>query len=294
MKSLLLKAHAKINVCLNITGKNKDNYHELDMVMLPLEYHDTIVLSRINNSEDNFITFDNMVVEKADDSIVSKVTYAFLEKYKRKERFSISIHKAIPAKAGLGGGSSDTATVLNGLCDFLKIHMTDKEKEEMLLPLGADCPYFINCVPARCKGIGEKITPIDVAKRYYVLIVQPSDGCKTKDVYEAFDKSPIKGGNVDDVCDALQKGDVEKLSKSAFNVLESASISIVPSIEKIKNKLIDFHLPMVLMTGSGSAVFALSEEKKELKKAFKYFDRFTDTNVIFTKTMAQRKNDKTC
>lgn len=285
MKSVLLKAHAKINLCLDITGTNKDNYHELDMVMIPLEFHDTILMSEIKKTNDNFITFDNLTIDKVEDSIVSRVVTKFLEKYNRPERFSISIHKAIPAKAGLGGGSSDTATVLNGLCNYLHINMSYKEKEEMLLSLGADCPYFINCVPARCKGVGEKISPIDVKKQYYVLIVQPSDGCKTKEVYGLFDKAPVKGGNVDKVCEALKNGDDELLKNSIFNVLEPAAMSMVSDIQKIKEKMNEFNLPVILMTGSGSAVFALSENKKDLKQAFKYFDRSTNTNVIFTKTL---------
>lgn len=265
MGKFLVKSYAKINIALNVLDKKEDGYHELDSIMVPLELHDSLIVSE-HYKDDNFVTIDDFSIDFSDYNITSLAIDSLSDKYGFKNRYRVLIHKVIPIKAGLGGGSSNAAAIMKALNKTLKLNISDEELMNIGLTLGADVPFFVKCVPARCRGIGEKIEPITIKNNYYVLIVKPNEGLATKKVFDKADELKLSVGNIDDVVDALASGDDEKLAKSMHNSLESAAISMLPEIKEIKNYLIDRGLKLVQMTGSGSAVFALSQDKKILKK----------------------------
>lgn len=265
MGKFLVKSYAKINIALNVLDKKEDGYHELDSIMVPLELHDSLIVSE-HYKDDNFVTIDDFSIDFSDYNITSLAIDSLSDKYGFKNRYRVLIHKVIPIKAGLGGGSSNAAAIMKALNKTLKLNISDEELMNIGLTLGADVPFFVKCVPARCRGIGEQIEPITIKNNYYVLIVKPNEGLATKKVFDKADELKLSVGNIDDVVDALASGDDEKLAKSMHNSLESAAISMLPEIKEIKNYLIDRGLKLVQMTGSGSAVFALSQDKKILKK----------------------------
>lgn len=265
MGKFLVKSYAKINIALNVLDKKEDGYHELDSIMVPLELHDSLIVSE-HYKDDNFVTIDDFSIDFSDYNITSLAIDSLSDKYGFKNRYRVLIHKVIPIKAGLGGGSSNAAAIMKALNKTLKLSISDEELMNIGLTLGADVPFFVKCVPARCRGIGEQIEPITIKNNYYVLIVKPNEGLATKKVFDKADELKLSVGNIDDVVDALASGDDEKLAKSMHNSLESAAISMLPEIKEIKNYLIDRGLKLVQMTGSGSAVFALSQDKKILKK----------------------------
>lgn len=262
MKKLLLKSYAKINICLNVVGKRKDGYHELDMVMLPLQLHDSILFAEARNASDHFVTIDDFSLGLFQYNIATAAIEKMQNKYKFDNKFRITIHKVIPMQAGLGGGSSNAAAVINGVNDYLKLNLPYEELVALSTGLGADIPFFITSKPARCRGIGEKIDFINVKNDYYVLLVKPEQGCSTQGVYKVSDQMELPVGNVETVIEALEKGDDDLLADSIFNALEKPAISLVPEIQVIKDKLKLAGLKIVQMTGSGSVVFALSTDKK--------------------------------
>lgn len=265
MGKFLVKSYAKINIALNVLDKKEDGYHEVDSIMVPLELHDSLIVSE-HYKDDNFVTIDDFSIDFSDYNITSLAIDSLSDKYGFKNRYRVLIHKVIPIKAGLGGGSSNAAAIMKALNKTLKLNISDEELMNIGLTLGADVPFFVKCVPARCRGIGEQIEPITIKNNYYVLIVKPNEGLATKKVFDKADELKLSVGNIDDVVDALASGDDEKLAKSMHNSLESAAISMLPEIKEIKNYLTDRGLKLVQMTGSGSAVFALSQDKKILKK----------------------------
>ena len=265
MGKFLIKSYAKINIALNVLDKKEDGYHEVDSIMVPLELHDSLIVSE-HYKDDNFVTIDDFSIDFSDYNITSLAIDSLSDKYGFKNRYRVLIHKVIPIKAGLGGGSSNAAAIMKALNKTLKLNISDEELMNIGLTLGADVPFFVKCVPARCRGIGEQIEPITIKNNYYVLIVKPNEGLATKKVFDKADELKLSVGNIDDVVDALASGDDEKLAKSMHNSLESAAISMLPEIKEIKNYLTDRGLKLVQMTGSGSAVFALSQDKKILKK----------------------------
>lgn len=269
MKSLLLKSYSKINICLNVVGKRPDGYHELDMIMLPLELHDSILFSELKNASDHFVTIDDFSLGLFKYNSATAAIEKMQSKYKFQNKFRITIHKVIPMQSGLGGGSSNSATVINAVNSYLKLNLPYEELISIATGLGADIPFFISNKPARCRGIGEKIDFINVKNDYYCLIVKPSQGCSTQGVYEVSDKMDLPIGDVELVKKALEEGDDDLLAKSIFNSLEAPAISLVPEIQVIKDKLFTAGLKIVQMSGSGSSVFALSTDKKLLKNIAK-------------------------
>lgn len=266
MKKLLLKSYAKINICLNVVGKRKDGYHELDMIMLPLELHDSIMFSEIKNGNDHFVTIDDFSLGLFKYNIATAAIEKMQAKYGFTNKFRITIHKVIPMQAGLGGGSSNAAAVINGVNDYLKLNLPYEELVAISTGLGADIPFFISNKPARCRGIGEIIDFINVKNDYYVLLVKPAKGCSTQGVYQVSDQMELPMGDVETVLKALEEGDDDLLAKSIFNSLEAPAMSLVPEIQVIKDKLKMAGLRIVQMTGSGSVVFALSTDKKLIKQ----------------------------
>lgn len=272
MRNLLLKSYAKINICLNVVKKREDGYHELDMIMLPLQLHDSILFSELKNASDHFVTIDDFTLGLNKYNSATIALLKLQSKYKFNNKFRITIHKNIPMQSGLGGGSSNAATVINAVNKYLKLNIPEKELIEISTGLGADIPFFILNKPARCRGIGEIMDPITVKNDYYCLIVKPDQGCSTQGVYEVSDTMDLPIGDVEMVKKALEEGDDDLLAKSIFNSLEGPAMSLVPEIRVIKERLLAEGLKIVQMSGSGSSVFALSTDKRLIKSVAKKFE----------------------
>ena len=267
-----IKSYAKINISLDVVSKRSDGYHELDSIMLPIELHDSIIIETLYKSSDNFVTADDFSKGLEHYNLASTALDAMAAKYNISTKFRIYIHKNIPMQAGLGGGSSNAAFTIKAVNQMLNLHVSEQEMIELATPLGADIPFFISCVPSRCRGIGEKVEPIEIKNNYYVLLVKPNVGCSTKEVFALVDQSEYIHPDIPTVLKALKEGDDELLANSIGNSLEAAAISLVPEIAQIKNALKERGLKIVMMTGSGSTVFALSTDVKLLKKIAKEFE----------------------
>lgn len=265
------KSYAKINIALNITKIREDGYHELDMIMVPVKLHDSVQVSELKGKKDNFVVMDDYSVYLGHTNIADTALKAVLNKAKIKDKnFLVYIHKVIPIQAGMGGGSSNAAATMRAINKFIKTNYSEEELLELSKPIGSDVPFFIPSRPARCKGKGEKLEPITIKNDYYVLLVKPEAGNSTKLVYETFDKHPVYNpANIDNAIKALAEGDDELLEASIGNSLQEAAISLTPEVQVIIDKLKAKGLKIVMMTGSGTAVFALSTDKKLIKRIAK-------------------------
>ena len=269
MKNLHIKSFAKINISLNITKKRDDGFHEIDSVMLPISMHDSLVISRLKNAPDNYVTVDDFSIGSFTYNLATFSIEKLHSIYHFNDKFRILIHKVIPIQAGLGGGSSNAACTMKAVNSMLKLGATDEELIEISKSLGCDIPFFIKCKPARVQGVGEILNPINVKNNYYVLIVKPEAGCSTKEIYALSDTMDLKTCDLDNVVKALEEGDDELLAANIYNALQEPAIKMVPQIQTIIDELKEKGLKIVQVTGSGSAVFALSTDKALLVKVLK-------------------------
>ena len=209
--------------------------------------------------------------------------FSLIKEYKFDDLFSIFVHKNIPIQAGLGGGSSNAAFTAKAINKILKLGASDDDLRTICEKLGGDVPFFVDCKPSRCKGIGEICSPISVKNDYYVLIVKPKVGCCTKEVYDIADSMDLESYDIDKVIEYLAEGKDDELASVIGNALEKPALTFAPEVQEIKDKLKEFGLKIVLMSGSGSAVFALSTDKKLINIAFEGIEG--DYTVIKTKVI---------
>lgn len=281
---MYVKAYAKINLFLDVLSKREDGYHDLNMVMLPLELHDSIEIETSPILSDSFITTDHVDLQVTKYNLINSTLKEMKKRYGIKQNFIIKVHKEIPISAGLGGGSSNAAAVIKAVKALTKLKLSKEEEIDLGTSLGADVPYCLMNVPAHVEGIGEKVTPIKMKKRYEVLLIKPSQGLSTKKVFELSDTLILDHSEIDGVITALEKGDDDLLGKSLFNSLEKASISMVPEIQKVKDELKAAGFKLVLMSGSGSSVYALTTNKKFAQAKYHEFER-KGYEVYLTKTL---------
>ena len=280
---MYVKAPAKINLYLDVLGKRDDGYHDLDMVMLPLELHDTIDFERVPNAHYTHIVSDTIEHQIIYHNSIYRTHELLVKEYDYKQNFIIRVHKEIPIYAGMGGGSANAAAAFRVFTKQGKLKLTEEEQIKFCLQIGADVPFCLKNVPAHVEGIGEKITPIKIKKQYNVLVIKPKQGLSTKNVFNACDNYELKHGNVQNVIKALETGDDKLLADSVFNSLEAVSMDLCPEISKIKEMLKNDGFKCVLMTGSGSCVFALTTNATlALSKYIKYEHKGFE--VYLTKT----------
>jgi len=285
---MYVKAPAKINLYLDVLGKRDNGYHDLDMVMLPLELHDTIDFEHLPNARYTHIVCDTIERQVINHNSIYRMHEVLARDYDFRLNYIIRVHKEIPIYAGMGGGSSNAAAAFRFFKKHGRLKLTEEQETEIALKVGADVPFCIKNIPAHVEGIGEKVTPIKLKKQYHVLIVKPKQGLSTKDVFGECDKYELKHGNVQDVIKALESGDDTLLAKAMFNSLEEVSMNLCPEIREVKEMFKKDGFKCVLMTGSGSCVYALTTNYTlAFSKFLKYEHKGYE--VYLTKTVKQKK-----
>jgi 4-diphosphocytidyl-2-C-methyl-D-erythritol kinase len=270
---MIIKSFAKINLSLKVLGIHEDGFHELQMVMLPLDLFDAIEIETLPSSPDSFITCDDIELANLKENLCKKALIAMRNEFKFKENFMIRIHKEIPFAAGLGGGSSNAAAVILAVNQILKLHAPFETLVKVASTVGSDCPFFLLNKPALVEGIGEKISPIKVKVPYDCLIVKPQKGLSTKAVYAICDKFPKARVDNPGVVMGLANGDDILIAKSIGNDLMAPAESLLPEVGEIYDQLNKDGFGIVSMSGSGSSLFALSRDNHKCKDAAKKYTR---------------------
>jgi 4-diphosphocytidyl-2-C-methyl-D-erythritol kinase len=181
------KSFAKINLYLELIGKNSNNYHLLDSLMTQINIFDEISICESKNLELEIKGKNCDSLQKNSQSnIIIKAVNLLAEMFHFKPNIKITLNKQIPIAAGLGGGSSNAATILLMLNDFYNLNLSQKQLLNLGLKLGADVPFFINEKPALVSGIGEIIEPANFDfSNLFLLIVNPNKNLSTQSVFQS-------------------------------------------------------------------------------------------------------------
>ena len=245
---LILPAPAKLNLFLHITGRRADGYHELQTVFQFIDLQDTITLANRSDQQINRVTSWSEVAEE--DDLMVRAAQKLANSYGISAGVDIAIEKHIPMGAGLGGGSSDAATVLCGLNLLWGLDLSNRELADIGITLGADVPIFIYGHAAWAEGTGEILTSIDPPEDNYLLIVPPAH-VSTAEIFNhpalTRDSSPIK------IADFLEG--------QGHNDLEAVVRQEYPVIDDTMNWL--QHFSNARMTGTGAGVFITTGSAKE-------------------------------
>ena len=275
---------AKVNLALAVTGRRADGYHELITLVTCVDLYDHI---RFNfQSPDISICCHAAGVPADASNLACRAAARFRDALLCKTAIKsfglrMDLTKRIPVGAGLGGGSSNAATVLRVLNRHFDHPMTPRELAALALPLGADVPYFLYGRPAIVAGIGEQIQPYFGLKPAVILIVFPGIGLSTGKVYAALNLRLTK---------CKKKLKKAPLKKSGFdaslhlcNDLESVTASNYPVINTIKEQLLKHGAVGALMSGSGPTVFGLFSDPGSATKAKDAFDPDIHVEIYLSK-----------
>lgn len=262
MKSLTLKAPAKVNYRLDVLRRRPDGYHDLRMIMQRISLCDEITVT-LTDVPGIRVACGREGVPDGPENIAWRAADALLEIAGRPSGIEIVITKNIPVAAGLGGGSSDAATVLLGVNELLGLGLSTERLMAIGVKLGADVPFFVFGKTALAEGIGEILTPIEAVPPLWMVIVNPNIPVSTAWVYQSLrlterwnsDNIPRFFKDVVDVCAILS------------NDLEAVTIGKYPVIGEIKTMLLALGASGALMSGSGPTVFGLFSSEEGAQNA---------------------------
>ncbi len=232
---------AKLNLFLYITGQRPDGYHELQTLFQFLDYGDELVITA-NDSGQITIT-PQIEGVKNEDNLIFKAAIALQEKTGCSLGADIELTKILPMGGGIGGGSSNAATILVALNYLWKTDLSDDELAEIGLKLGADVPVFTRGFAAFAEGVGEQLTPVNTEEKWY-LVVRPDVSIATKDIFchpDLTRNTPKR--DLLTLIDTSYENDCEKIVRLLY-----------PEVDKQLSWLLQY-APSRL-TGTGSCVFA--------------------------------------
>lgn len=256
-----VKAYAKINLGLNVKGKLENGYHDLEMIMVPINFYDEI---RIDIADEMEFTSNKDYLKYNEENTVYKAIEYLRSKYGFKENFKIHIDKHIPTRAGLAGGSSDGAAVIKAINQLLHLHMDDEELKEAALAVGADVYFCLISKPSKVTGIGDVVEPFECSSDFHILLVKPRIGVATKESFSNLKMHTCDHPDIDKLKCALEANDYEAICQNLGNSLEEPSFRLNREIARIKRRLLELGMDAALMSGSGSTVFALTKDEETL------------------------------
>jgi 4-diphosphocytidyl-2-C-methyl-D-erythritol kinase len=278
MNSITLKARAKVNLVLQVLGKRRDGYHEIETLFERISLYDTIKISKIEKGI--VVRCNKFLTKRPKDNLAYKAAEAILKRAKIKSGVKIGITKRIPVAAGLGGGSSDAAATLSGINRLFKLKLSRRRLMSIGSGIGADVPFFLLDAPfAVGRGIGDNLNIIESKRAFYHLLVCPGFKVGTKDVYNAFDSLPSRYGpelvegpkrltsRENGVKIIFSLTDLRGIEAALHNGLQRAAMSQNRNIVGISESLGQLLGKKFIVSGSGPSLFCLYGTRKEAAAA---------------------------
>lgn len=268
MKKILEKSYAKVNLYLNIVDLYENSYHSIDSLMVYLNLYDKITIK--TNSQFKFTIKGKYRNELSnEDNIILNSINKLCERYSFKPLCEVILEKNIPISAGLGGGSSNAATVIKIFNDFFNLEMTMQQMIEIGITIGSDVPFFLMDTAQYVSGIGEILKPAEKFAPIPCVLIYPNIKISTKEVYEKYDE--------------LGANDYK-------NNLQPAAISIAPEIQRVIDDIAGCDGCIESrMSGSGSSCFGLFENNEQTKNAvnkLNNYDFIIASELTFNKIVA--------
>jgi len=269
MKRFKLKTFGKINLCLEITGKQKNGYHIIDSIVQEIDLFDELIMA-IRHGNNITIKSDNPLVPVDESNLCFKAVKLITKLLNKSFDIEINIKKRIPVGGGMGGGSSNAAGVLKCICKYTGMPVLSKEVKEIALQLGADVPFFLygNC--QRVRGIGESLKPIHHRLNLKFGVVAPWVNVNTKKVYKKYDELKITNAKISKnrsqlLENALLAEDLENIKLNLFNALQRPALALYTSLRTIPDIMKKCGIQKPVMTGSGSCFFGIIEDEKKFQ-----------------------------
>ena len=281
-----VRAAAKINLFLDITGKRSDGYHIVNMVMQSVSLYDEVTVTIEKGDGEINVSCTDESIPCDETNTAYQAVKAFFEYAQIKPKnVWVKIKKRIPSQAGMAGGSTDAAAVLVALNEMLDTGFSQDELAEIAEHIGADVPFCIYGGTMTASGIGTILTPLPEMPECYIVVVKPDIKISTKEAYEKSDSMGYEQcRSVESMADAICRGDIKAVGKALYNKFEE--VVEVPEIDVIKSYMKKYGAEGTIMTGSGSAIFGIFEEKSDADDCMNELERHFE-NVWLTEPVSE-------
>ncbi|WP_207493543.1 4-(cytidine 5'-diphospho)-2-C-methyl-D-erythritol kinase [Aridibaculum aurantiacum] len=262
---MLLFPNCKINLGLNIVAKRPDGYHDLETVFFPIPLTD--VLEAVHGTG-QFTSSGLAINGDPSDNLCIRAYNLLKQDFPQLPPLDIHLHKNIPMGAGLGGGSSDGAFMLQLLNKKFNLQIPNEKLIDYALQLGSDCPFFIINKPCFATGRGEVMTPIALdLPNFQLVVVNPGIHVSTREAFAGLTpKQPVKSIN------KIIHQPIETWKDELMNDFEETIFRIHPHIQAIKEELYNKGAVYASMTGTGSTVYGIFP--KGVAPAFSFNNHF--------------------
>lgn len=271
-------AHAKINLYLDILGKQNGGYHDIVSVTQSVGLADEIKFWP--GSEISVVS--NCAI-RPEENLVKRTAEIFREEFGVRDGATIELEKSIPIAAGLGGGSADAAATLIGLNKIWALGLSRRALAKIGERIGADVPLCMLGGTLLVRGKGEKLTVLPDLPQAHVVIAKPPLEILTKNAYASFDLEKTRSlSSHQGIFEALKKQNLKEVGKNLANVFEKVFLKKFPEINRLKKVALEAGAVGALMSGSGPSVFALADSESQAEKIFKALKQVCH-RVILTK-----------
>ncbi len=264
MTQLNCKSFAKLNLCLHVLNKRKDDYHNLESIFQTINLYDCLAFKKNNNKSINFTT-DSKLINPLDNLITK--AYKFISVESNKEiGVDIFLKKNIPIGAGLGGGSSNAAVTLIAINSLFNLNLSKNQLLKISQNIGSDVPFFIEGGAACVRGKGDVIESLVSSKKYFVLIFSDIS-ISTQQIFQSLSPKYFSSNatNTD-------------LSNSKYNCLEDTVFVKYPQLKDTKYWLSSFG--SVRMSGTGSTLYIEYDDYESANKANKEIGRKYRSKIV--------------
>ena len=262
MRKLFLQTAAKVNLYLNVLGKRDDGYHEIESIMQSVTLYDKLILRKLKGGIN--VWCDDPDVPSGKENLCYRAAELFLKRLKIKQGVEIEIHKVIPTRAGLGGGSADAAATLQGMSRLFGVDVPYQELLKWAEELGSDVPFCLKGGTSLVRGKGENILSLPPIKKGWFVLVNPKIPISTSWIYKKIRVGLTKKRlNVNLLTEFLKRQDLCGINAFLYNKLEEVAFEEFPLMRKIKEDMLKLGAYGALMTGSGSTIFGVTEKREE-------------------------------
>lgn len=265
MNGLTRESPAKINLTLRVAGVRPDGFHEIESLVARIGWCDTVTVSPRRDGQWT-VACDDAGVPCDERNLAVQAARCLAAAMGGAPGAHIAIEKRIPVGAGLGGGSSNAATVLQLLNDLWAAGLSRDELAQVGEQVGSDVPLFLHGPVGIIRGRGERVEDVPQPLEAGVALFVPQLRCSTATVYEAWDRTAERGRLHPALAELIAAfGSPTKLSKLLFNDLEAAALAAYPQLGRLAERLRTLGGADVRMTGSGSAFFRLTSSEEEAR-----------------------------
>ena len=255
MTKVRVRSPAKINLFLRVLARRPDGYHDIETLFQAIDVEDRLIISTSAGAAS--IEVPGFPELETDDNLVLRAVRCLEQKTGLRFPVAIRLDKRIPVAAGLGGGSSNAAAALLGVCALFDVSLSADDLAHAALSLGADVPFFLTGGAAVGEGIGERLTPVNVPSDYRVVLINPGFPVSTAAVYRQFSKNLTGQPRMSRVWTVLRESRAP--AGVLHNDLQEPAERLYPEITELCQFFRASGIDAVLMSGSGPTVFGVDE-----------------------------------